>query len=532
MDSWHGGYERPGDVPASLGGGHHRKLTKEEFDERRRREAARLGSEQKYLEGRYVLRLLRRKDEVALDALTNGAPTFWSSVRCVMGSEDAYRFKPLSWGSRGDLVLVVVGADDAYARQWMGRDRTQSLRRAEHGDLRDLGTAIPDDVAAAIHLAIFPDGPRAVQEILDHLHSLDGEREGVNPHTGIAKSTPKRKTLGSRPRHVAIPTTHDASPNKRRFAAAVELARIVSDVTTDSDRRHLRIVGVTLAGTQTVVSLSDSPVALSGPLRSRLHPYVVDAPSDIDDEIAGSLHHRFEQVLDDLRPKTVAIRKGTILRPATYRQAVWSGLNIHGVTVILLGLALLLGPWTLASVLSAGMVALAINLGLLPPLLRWGPQAIAGMRDTIPKIGPSTRALPPQRSETRSLAPPEGHWSTLLRLAPQERERIEEARGRCERFVTFAEGRMLDHDATDAVNSVRIHLPEMIANAAALANEARPRERTDVIARTLSVMDAVASAADDARDGLLADVRDRFSTTAGFLEARTRTNLSLPEHRP
>jgi hypothetical protein len=536
LDSWHGGYDRPGDVPAHSGGGggeRPRKLTKIQYDELQKRRHKDGRPMTPYLDGRIVLRLQCRDGRSALETLLETAPVFWDDLRSSIGSERAHRFKPQSWGTRGYFVLVVIAVDEDLLRTWLPHDRTQLVRRLERGDARDLNEQIPSDVADAIHLATFPDGPRAVQELLDHLEKLDDDGDKVDPVTGMTVRDVDARVpaLGGRARHLAMPLAAHPSPNRKRFAAAVALAEVVHGSMSASDRAQVRITGVTLTGTNAIVSIAPTEVMLSRPLREALSRHATIEPARIDVDMAQSLHDRFDMALRQQDIGNSALSKASTLRPATYRAAVRSGLGIHGVTVILLGLVWFFGPWALGTILPVAGLAAIINLGLLPPLLRWGPTALEGARDAVPRIGSAAMGLVPAGMIPTRRPDPIDPWALLERLAPRETDRIEAARAKCDRLLAFADGRMPSQETIDAINSVQIHLPEMVGNAVALAAEARPDERAAVVARALAVMDGVAAAADDARDGLLADARDRFSTTAGFLEARTSTNLTIRDQR-
>lgn len=534
LDSWHGGYDRPGDVPASSGGAggeHPRKLTKSQYDEMQARRHKDGRPMNPYLDGRIVLRLQCRNGLTPEETLLDTAPAFWTDLRTSIGSEKAHRFRPQSWGSRGYFVLLVIAVDEDLLRTWLPHNGMKLVRRLERGDARDLNEEIPQEVADAIHLATFPDGPKAVQEILDHLEGLDDPNPTIDPNTGeiVKRDDPRVPMLGSRARHIELPSDSGASRGRRRYAAVVALSEIIHGSMSRSDRRQVRITGVTLTGGRAVVSLAPTEVALSAPLRQALGRFTISEPASIDRNATESLQHRFDMALQQQDIGNSALTKASTLRPATYRAAVRSGLGIHGMTVIILALVWFFGPWAFGTMLPIAGLAAMINLGLLPPLLRWGPDVVDGVRHALPRIGSAATAIVPAGLIPAKAPPPFDPWAVLTRLAPHENDRISKARTKCDRLVAFADGRMLSREAVDAVNSVQIHLPEMISNAAVLADEARPQERIAVIARALDVMDAVAAAADEARDELLSDARDRFSTSAGFLETRTNRSLSITE---
>lgn len=536
LDSWHGGYDRPGDVPASSGGGggeHPCKLTKRQYDElefRRHKDGRPMTP---YLDGRIVLRLQRGGDQTAEEALLEQAPLFWNGLRSSIGAEKAHRFVPQTWGMRGYFILLVIAVDEDLLKAWLPHDGMKLVRRLERGDARDLKEKIPPEVADAIHLATFPDGPKAVQEILDHLEALSDPNTTIDPNTGkvVPRSEARMPMLGSRARHIELPSDVRAGSEKRRHAAVVALSEVVHGSMSVSDRRHLQIMGVTLIADKAVVSLAPTEVALSAPLRQALGGFTIGEPIVVDRETVDALQSRFDAALHRQDIGNSALRRASTLRPATYRAAVRSGLGIHGMTVIILALVWFFGPWALGTMLPVAGLAAMINLGLLPPLLRWGPDVVEGVRHAVPRIGSAAATMVPAGLIPAKAPPPFDPWSVLARLAPRETDRIREAKARCDRLVAFAAGRMLSREAMDAINSVQIHMPEMISNAAALADEARPQERAAVVARALDVMDAVAAAADDARDELLSEARDRFSTSAGFLETRTNLSLSITEQR-
>jgi hypothetical protein len=529
-----------------------------------------------------------RKEESVEAALMRCLPSFYATVRTTMGGPGTWEMKPLRYTAKNGRIHVLLRWPTEMVHQWHRNDFSNILRRASRTEARWIGDDIPQDVLDAVHLATWPDGPAAIDEILKHLNALEEDgAESPKPSSkqkarthDLAIDIPRRKGVrdeDARPVAVAETAKRIHGVMRRRYGAdkvldgseAVLLGtRTMTKVTRVFVRcnEEARVaITVCMEGGANGMSGIDAKSIVTSDLKElrtvfgrwykgsavlpqRANAVTPETPAAVP---AASATTPPKPVNDEiiLMKKTPA--KSTILHPSSYKRALGDGLTAQGVTALLMLFLYLTGLGAAANLSSILAGALLMNLMVIPVARRWGPPAV----DRIRGRGPTPllaefekdRPMLAQSDTTQHVpgtvmyvpaptasATPVDAWTTLATLVEDDdalTERLAAARRECERFDAIATENPTRSTTAEMSSTISRTIPSLSEDLTHVQRHGDDEDVRQAADEVVGIIETIAATARKERLAILGATRDRISTTGRFIETRTGGMglTSLPE---
>ena len=544
--------------------------------------------EDRTIEDHSVATFAIRKRETGEAALMRCLPSFYSEARTAVGGEKTWQMKPLRYTLGNGSIHVLIRWPTEIVHEWRAKSSSGILRKARTSDYRSVSDDIPQDVLDAVHLATWPDGPAAIDEILKHLNALEDDgaespKPPSEPKTGthdLAIDIPRKKGVRDEStRHVAVAETakrihavmrrrygedkaldgseavllgtRAMTSGTRIFVRCDEEAHVAITACMDGDAKKMSRIDAKSMDTSDLKELRTvfgRWYKGSAVLPPRANAVAPETPAAVP---AASANTPPQPVNCEIVLMKNAPAKSTILRPSSYKRALGDGLTAQGMCALLMLFLYLTGLGAAANLSSILAGALLTNLILVPVVRRWGAPAVDRIRGRgqtpllaeFEKDGSSSNGLvEAQRvpmsvkyvpAATASAAPIDA-WTTLVTLVEDDdalTERLAAARRECERFDAIATENPTRSTTAEMSSTISRTIPSLSEDLTHVRRHGDDEDVLQAAEEVVGIIETIAATARKERLAILGATRDRISTTGRCIESRTGGMglTSLPE---